>query len=162
MNLFKKFVQECACLEEYEKEWKEVGAKVQYLHKIQVDAEKEEKRLEELNQFLSSWHIELEAFGSDTLVVRKVPVWMKEIDGEGFLQDCIDLFLNDRSMSWTSRVVRTLASKNRAWKERSLSLEECRQQIAHLQQCRNPVTTFNGDSIFVLIEEKALLKEFKK
>lgn len=119
-------------------------------------------RLEELNQFLSSWHIELEAFGSDTLVVRKVPVWMKEIDGEGFLQDCIDLFLNDRSMSWTSRVVRTLASKNRAWKERSLSLEECRQQIAHLQQCRNPVTTFNGDSIFVLIEEKALLKEFKK
>lgn len=56
MNLFKKFVQECACLEEYEKEWKEVGAKVQYLHKIQVDAEKEEKRLEELNQILESMY----------------------------------------------------------------------------------------------------------
>ena len=40
-------------------------------------------------------------------------------------------------------------------------MEECRKEIELLKQCKNPVSTADGKTIFVVVEDRALLKEFK-
>ena len=118
-------------------------------------------RLEELNEAIQIWHIAFEEFGKDTLLVRSIPSWMKEIDVQSFLQDITDAFLEDSHVSFTSSYVRKLVSKNRIKKEVHYSIEECRKEIELLKQCKNPVSAADGKTIFVVVEDRALLKEFK-
>ena len=119
-------------------------------------------RLEELNQSITMWHIQFEEFGKDTLAVRTVPSWMKEIDVQAFLQDILDQFLIDSHVSFTSSYIRSIASKYRVEKKVDHSIEECKQEIENLKQCKNPITTPQGTPIFVIVEEQTFLKEFKK
>lgn len=55
------------------------------------------QRCDEINEVCKEYHLVFEPFGNDTLIVRSLPVWMKDID-EQFLVDLIDAFKSDDSL----------------------------------------------------------------
>lgn len=121
------------------------------------------RRAEELNQASEGLHIVFEPFGRDAFVVRSVPAWMGELDEEEFLNDLLEEFRNERSTRY-ARFARdkaaSLASKAAVHKTQHMTMEDMKAIIRQLGECQNPYKTPKGKTIFVILDEGELLKEF--
>ena len=121
------------------------------------------RRIDELNAAAEDLHIEFEAFGHDTLLVRRIPAWMKDLEEEPFLQDVLDNFRNERKSSYTKmekKTIATMACHHSIRFNRSLTLQEMNEVVSQLNECENPYHCPHGRPTFVILEEKELAKEF--
>ena len=121
------------------------------------------ERVDEINASISDMHFQFEPFGRDTFIVRSVPMWMKEIEEERFLQDVIDNFKNDRDSKYArmeKKKIATMACHSSIRFNRTLSLDEMKEVVKQLYNCQNPYHCPHGRPTFIILDEKELTKEF--
>lgn len=121
------------------------------------------ERVDEINESIKDMHIEFEPFGRDTLVVRRVPMWMKDIEEERFLQDIIDNFKNDRESKYArmeKKKIATTACHSSIRFNRTLTMDEMKEVVRQLYKCQNPYHCPHGRPTLVILDEKELTKEF--
>lgn len=121
------------------------------------------QRVEEINESISDMHFVFEPFGRDTLIVRSVPMWMKEIEEERFLQDVIDNFKNDRESKYArmeKKRIATMACHSSIRFNRTLTMDEMKEVVRQLYKCQNPYHCPHGRPTFIILDEKELTKEF--
>lgn len=117
----------------------------------------------ELNKSVSDLNVEYEAFASDCLVVRRVPVWMQEVDEQRLLMDLIDYFKQDYKASRAKiqkHKIATMACHRSIRFNRILTMEEMVQVVDELKACEQPFECPHGRPTFVLIEDKLMEREF--
>ncbi len=121
------------------------------------------QRVDEINESIRDMHFEFEPFGRDTLIVRSVPMWMKEIEEERFLQDVIDNFKNDHESKYArmeKKRIATMACHSSIRFNRTLTMDEMKEVVKQLYQCQNPYHCPHGRPTFIILDEKELTKEF--
>ena len=121
------------------------------------------ERVDEINASISDMHFQFEPFGRDTFIVRSVPMWMKEVEEERFLQDVIDNFKNDRDSKYArmeKKKIATMACHSSIRFNRTLSLDEMKEVVKQLYTCQNPYHCPHGRPTFIILDEKELTKEF--
>ena len=121
----------------------------------------EMQRIEEINQAMQELHLSFEPFGKDTLVIRSVPSWMKEIEQEQFLNDLLDAFIQEQDLHFAKtqkKQIALLASKNSVHIHQKLTKEEMKNILIQLAECQNPWNDPSGRPIVMIIEENQLLK----
>lgn len=123
------------------------------------------KRLEELNKSCTSLHITFEAFGKDTLIVRRVPSWTKELALEQFLQDLLDAFLNEKNVTvetFYQDKIAQIASKHTIHRNTKLTMDEMQTLVEHLSCCDNAYTSPSGKPTMIILENQDWLRRFRK
>ena len=121
------------------------------------------RRIDELNEAAADLHITFEPFGHDTLLVRSIPAWMKDLEEEPFLQDVLDNFRNERKSSYTrmeKKTIATMACHHSIRFNRALTMQEMNEVVSQLNDCENPYHCPHGRPTFVILDEKDLTKEF--
>jgi DNA mismatch repair protein MutL len=121
------------------------------------------QRIHELNESFNQIGIHLEAFGGNTIVVRKVPVWMHQVDMDLFLKDMIDYYFEERDVSLQKlrkQAIATMACHTSIRFNRHLSKEEMHQVIEDLKSCQDPFHCPHGRPTFMRLADKQLEKEF--
>ena len=121
------------------------------------------RRIDELNAAAADLHITFEPFGDDTLLVRSIPAWMKDLEEEPFLQDVLDNFRNERKSSYTrmeKKKIATMACHHSIRFNRSLTMQEMNEVVRQLNDCENPYHCPHGRPTFVILDEKDLAREF--
>ncbi|NCB32324.1 MAG: DNA mismatch repair endonuclease MutL [Erysipelotrichia bacterium] len=120
-------------------------------------------RIDEINAALTDLHITMEPFGPDTIAVRTVPLWMKDVNAEEFLQDVLDNFRNDTQSAYAhmeKKTIATMACHHSIRFNRNLTMAEMNEVVRQLAQCENPYHCPHGRPTFVILDEKTLTKEF--
>lgn len=120
-------------------------------------------RVDEINAAAADLHVTFEPFGPDTLAVRSVPSWMKDLEELAFLEDVIDQFRNDRESKYTrmeKKRIATMACHHSIRFNRSLTMDEMKEVVRQLSLCENPYHCPHGRPTFVILDEKELTKEF--
>ena len=121
------------------------------------------RRVDELNEAVQDLHISFEAFGHDTLLVRSIPSWMKDLEEEPFLQDVLDNFRSDRKSTYAKmekKKIATMACHHSIRFNRALTKAEMDEVVRQLDECENPYHCPHGRPTFVILSEKELAKEF--
>ena len=119
------------------------------------------QRIEEINQAMQELHLSFEPFGKDTLMVRSVPSWMKDLAQEQFLNDLLDAFLQEKDLHFAKtqkKQIALLASKNSVHVHQKLTMEEMKNILIQLAECQNPWNDPSGRPIVMIVEESQLLK----
>ncbi|MDO5121068.1 MAG: DNA mismatch repair endonuclease MutL [Erysipelotrichaceae bacterium] len=121
------------------------------------------QRVDEINEAVSDLHIAFEPFGRDLLIVRRIPLWMKDIDAQTFLQDVMDSFREEREIRYArmeKKKIATMACHRSIRFNRNLTMDEMREVVRQLGTCENPYHCPHGRPTFVILSEKELTKEF--
>lgn len=121
------------------------------------------QRIQELNEEVKELGIIFEPFGHDTLLIRDVPVWMKDVEEVSFLEDMIENFKNERESKYQKmekKKIATIACHHSIRFNRTLSIEEMNEVVEQLKQCENPYHCPHGRPTFVILDETELTKEF--
>ena len=121
------------------------------------------RRADEINEAVSDMHIAFEPFGTDTLIVRSLPMWMHETEEQTLLQDLLDNFAQEKENRYTKlekKKIATMACHRSIRFNRSLSMNEMQEVVAQLSRCENPYHCPHGRPTFVILDEKTLTKEF--
>ena len=122
-------------------------------------------RLDELNELLKMFPLELESFGQTTLIARSIPLWMSKVDETAFLQDLIDLFDSEKSLNPTDLNkdrIAAMACHHSIRFNRVLSYEEMQEVVDSLKKCEQPYHCPHGRPTFILISQNQLVKDFKR
>lgn len=123
------------------------------------------QRCDEINESLSDFHIIFEPFGKDTLIIRSLPSWCQKIEEEQFIQDLIESFHNEETKHFTKiqqEKVAQIASAHLIKKVKHFTLEEMNQLIDSLSKCDDPFIGVNHKPILIILDERELMKEFKR
>lgn len=121
------------------------------------------QRIEELNKEVEELQLSFEPFGSDTIILREVPLWMKEIHDVPFLEEVIENFKNERESKYEKiekKKIATMACHHSIRFNRTLTLEEMKEVVEQLHTCENPYHCPHGRPTFVILDESELTKEF--
>ena len=121
------------------------------------------QRVDEINEAIADMRIVFEPFGHDTLLVRRLPLWMQEVEEEPFLQDILDQFRNERESSYArmeKKKIATIACHHSIRFNRNLTMAEMQEVVRQLAACENPYHCPHGRPTFVILDEKELTKEF--
>lgn len=121
------------------------------------------QRIDELNQACADLHLVFEAFGRDTLILREIPLWMKDVEEETFLQDVLDNFRNDTESRYgkmEKKKIATMACHRSIRFNRSLTMAEMQEVVRQLGTCENPYHCPHGRPTFIILNEKEFEKEF--
>lgn len=122
-------------------------------------------QLEELNHLFEIIQIEFEAFSSNSLIVRSIPVWMQQLDETAFLTDCLDTLSQESSLQkaqLNKDRIATQACHHSIRFNRNLTKEEMDQVIEDLVHCEQPYHCPHGRPTMITITEAQLIKEFKR
>ncbi|MBR5290505.1 MAG: DNA mismatch repair endonuclease MutL [Erysipelotrichaceae bacterium] len=122
-------------------------------------------RLDELNELLKIFPLQLESFGQTTLIARQIPLWMQKVDETAFLQDVVDLFDSEKSLNPTDLNkdrIATMACHHSIRFNRVLSRAEMVEVVESLKKCRQPYHCPHGRPTFILISQNQLVKDFKR
>ena len=122
-------------------------------------------RIEEINEFLAQFQLELEAFGDDTFILRELPLWIKEDELSEFINRVLDDFESNQftdQESIRTDVLATLACHSSVRFNEYLSHEEMVQLVEDLRQCDQGYHCPHGRPTFVTFEHADLLKAFKR
>ena len=117
----------------------------------------------ELNEVIKDLNIKFEAFGDDTLIIHSVPLWLKDVEEQAFLQDLVDYFKEEKEISkhkLQRHKLATMACHRSIRFNRKLSNQEIKQVLDELKACKQPFQCPHGRPTFVLIEDYYLEREF--
>lgn len=122
-------------------------------------------QVDDINTLLGQLGIHLDVFGNTTFVCRELPVWMKDIKEEEFLQDMIDIWEKDKEIcldKLRKHAISTMACHSSIRFNRSLTLEEMKQVIKDLEKCEQPFHCPHGRPTLICMEDKDLIHEFER
>lgn len=122
-------------------------------------------KIEEINEAIKPLSLSFEPFGNNTVLVRSIPSWMKDLEEETFLKDLLDALTQEKNVSYekvNAESIAKLASQNIRGVNKNYSNEELQAIVEQLKNTRNPWTAPDGKSILLVLEEKEFAKEFKK
>lgn len=123
------------------------------------------QRCDEINESLASFHISFEPFGKDTLIIRSLPSWCQKIEEEQFVQDLIESFHNEETNHFTKtkqEKVAQIATSHLIKKTKHFTLEEMNQLIESLSKCDDPFVGVDYKPVLIVLDERDLMKEFKR
>lgn len=120
-------------------------------------------QLDTINTHLESIGIYLETFGDTTLVVRRLPLWLKQVEEKQFIQDMLDLFIKHETVSLEDlrkHAMASIACHSSIRFNRDLNLEEMKQVVQDLRTCKQPFHCPHGRPTFIELTLKELEKDF--
>lgn len=121
--------------------------------------------IDEINTTLSSLGIQFECFGDDTFIIREIPIWMKDVKEEEFLQDLLEYYRQNQEMNLEKlrqHAIATMACHSSIRFHRTLTMEEMQQVIKDLEHCEQPYHCPHGRPTIICIEDNDLLKHFDR
>lgn len=121
------------------------------------------RRVDEINECTKSIGIEFEAFGQDSLIVREIPVWLKDVEEAVFLQDLIDNFKDETEINKNKihkDKIATMACHHSIRFNRFLTDKEMGEVVEQLKKCRQPYHCPHGRPTFICLDASRLEKEF--
>lgn len=120
-------------------------------------------QLDEINELLSSMHIHLELFGEDSVILREIPLWLKNTNLKSFVHDLIDFYLKNSDISEAKlrkSALASMACHSSIRFNRSLTMDEMRQVIEDLKKCEQPFHCPHGRPTMICITDNQLEKDF--
>ena len=120
-------------------------------------------RVDEINEQFNQIGIQLESFGGNTVVIRKVPIWMHQVDLELFLSDMLDFFFEEKDTSLQNlrkHAIATMACHSSIRFNRYLSKDEMTKVLEDLKDCEEPFHCPHGRPTFMRLSNKQLEKDF--
>lgn len=122
-------------------------------------------QLEQVNEKTAPFGIRFEPFGARQVILRELPLWLKDIDASAFLQDLLDSFdlKKDADMAALRKhMIATMACHSSIRFNRKLSLQEMEQVIRDLQSCDQPYHCPHGRPTVITLSDAQLRKEFER
>lgn len=120
-------------------------------------------QLDEINDMLSSMHINLELFGEDSVLLREIPLWLKNTNLKSFVYDLVDFYLKNSEISEAKlrkSALASMACHSSIRFNRSLTMDEMRQVIEDLKKCEQPFHCPHGRPTMICITDNQLEKDF--
>ncbi len=121
------------------------------------------ENFEQLRIMFEKVGLEVELFGSNSIVCRQVPLWMKDVDLSIYFSDLIDLFAEDKKPSLLEvrdHALESLACHASVKFNTRLTTAEMTQILENLKSCRNPFKCPHGRPTFLHLSSQQLIKEF--
>lgn len=122
-------------------------------------------QLDAINEVFEDFQIELEQMGEDTLVLRAVPLWIKEKEVSEFVNEVLDMYEDKRMIreeSLRQNVIATLACHSSVRFNEYMSMAEMEKLVSQLRACKQPFHCPHGRPTFITVEHDQLLREFKR
>ena len=119
--------------------------------------------IDDLNRYTADLQVVYEAFGDDSLIVRRIPFWMQEVNEQQFLMDLVDHFKNESDIDrkrLQKKKIATIVCHASVRFNHVLTMDEMRMVIDNLSKCEQPFECPHGRPTFILLEDKVLEKEF--
>lgn len=120
-------------------------------------------QLDDINDMLSSMHIHLELFGEDSVILREIPLWLKNTNLKNFVHDLVDFYLKNSEISEAKlrkSALASMACHSSIRFNRSLTMDEMRQVIEDLKKCEQPFHCPHGRPTMICITDSQLEKDF--
>lgn len=154
----------------YEKFDKELNSSIKVVeplipYMINLSSSDVMKLTEERLNMLSNIGLEVELFGSNTLKVRKMPLFIKELDEGTYIEELINqVLLKDKVdlSSLRKHVISTMACKASIKAHDKLSLIEMNDLIKTLFECENPTCCPHGRPTIIHFSKYDIEKMFKR
>lgn len=121
--------------------------------------------IQEINEKTSQFGIVFEPFGKERVIVREVPIWMKDVEEQDFLEDLISLFMQDLHVDIAKiqkHMLATMACHSSIRFNRKLTFQEMEQVIKDLQKCGQPYHCPHGRPTVITLSDSDLRKEFER
>lgn len=118
-----------------------------------------------INEKTAFFGIEFEAFGTDQLILREIPLWFHDVDQKQFLQDLLDYFVENQDVDMAKlrkHMIATMACHSSIRFNRPLSMQEMEQVILDLQKCKQPYHCPHGRPTVIVMSDGELRKEFER
>ncbi len=122
-------------------------------------------RFDPLQQELLNLGVEIERFSENDIIVRHVPLWLKEGTQEAFLSDLLERFEDERSLSTESLRKASLATTacHRSVRfNQQLTTQEMKQILDELSVCDQPYHCPHGRPTLIKIATKDLWRDFDR
>lgn len=116
-----------------------------------------------VNEMMERVNINLELFGNDSVICRRIPTWMNDVDVSAFIRDMIDNYRDQKDISIFAirkAAIASLACHVSLKFNQHLTMDEMKEVIINLQKCDNPFNCPHGRPTFILITDSQLKKEF--
>lgn len=123
------------------------------------------KLTEERLNLLSKIGLEVELFGSNTLKVRKMPLFIKELDEGSYIEELLNQVIFKDKVDLSSlrkHVISTMACKASIKAHDKLSLREMEDLINTLFECNNPTCCPHGRPTIIHFSKYDIEKMFKR
>lgn len=120
-------------------------------------------QLKEINEMLEKIQIQLECFGEDSVLIREIPIWLKDTDINPFIHDLLDFYQDNQKIEpekLRKAVLASLACHSSIRFNRNLTLEEMKQVIEDLKKCEQPFHCPHGRPTLICITDTQLEKDF--
>jgi len=108
--------------------------------------------------------LELEQFGNNTFIIRKVPIFLKDIFHPEMLQDLFEELTSKplEKEDFLKEALLQLSCKAAIKANKSLTFKEIRSLLQQLQECRDPFFCPHGRPVFFQMKKAELEKYFKR
>lgn len=120
-------------------------------------------QLDEINAMLEEMKIHLDLFGNDSVLIREIPLWLKDTKVREFIHDLVDFYLKNNEISQEKlrkSAIASLACHSSIRFNRSLTRDEMRQVIEDLKKCEQPFHCPHGRPTLIAISDEQLIKDF--
>ncbi len=122
-------------------------------------------QLDLINEQLDCIKLNFEQFSMNSIVTREVPYFFEQIDEAHFIQHLINEIIEDKQMSRIDirkEKIASLACHSSVRFNQYLSIEESKTLLDRLAKCKQPFNCPHGRPTMIAINEKDLIKEFKR
>ena len=123
------------------------------------------QRIEEIKTIFANIGITIEQFGSNSIICRKVPLWMEKIEISDVLNEIVEYILEQQEVDFSKLRKKALISMACHYSvrfNRVLNYEESVQIVNDLKKCEFPFQCPHGRPTFIKLTDKQLLKEFRR
>ena len=126
------------------------------------------KIINKIDNFINDvkqFNINVELFGHDEIIIREIPVWMKDLSHATFINDLIDYYQDKDSLNvddLTKKKIATIACHSSVRFNQALSNSEMKQALIDLSKCSDPYHCPHGRPTFNKLEYKDLERYFNR
>lgn len=120
-------------------------------------------QIQDINEMIAHMQLNCECFGEDAVILREIPVWLKDTNLSQFMHDIFDYYLDHQKIEAEGLRKATLASlacHTSIRFNRNLNMEEMKQVIEDLKKCEQPFTCPHGRPTMICISDEQLEKDF--
>ena len=123
------------------------------------------QQIDRLNEVFNAIGVEMEGFSSNSVLIRRVPLWFEDINEEEFIHDLVGEILNEKKMNVLDirkDRIASLACHSSIKFNHRLDAMESRKLLSRLGRCVQPFNCPHGRPTMMAISEAQLQKEFKR
>lgn len=123
------------------------------------------ERFESFKEALDPLGIELERFALNSYLIRKIPTWIENWDLGHLSTDLMERFENEHKLDQASlqdSILATMACHRSVRFNQALTVEDMKQILNELSQCKQPYQCPHGRPTLVKISQASLWKDFER